>query len=65
LNKTKLKQTAKLLDTFPEVLTADTELTKDELIMMDKFLHILKDPNHGRHKMLLNLLATSANKSTN
>ena len=40
LNKTKIAHAAKLLNTYPEVLTADQSLTKEELIDLDKFLHI-------------------------
>jgi len=56
LNKTRLSQAAHLLDTFPEVLTTETELTKQELIDLNKFLHIRTNPKDPRYKILLEIL---------
>jgi len=56
LNKTRLSQAAALLDTFPEVLTTETELTKQELIDLDKFLHIRTNPKDPKYKILLELI---------
>jgi len=57
LNRTKLAQAAKILDTFPEVLTADSKLTKQEILDLNKFLHIRTNPKHPKHKEMLKLLS--------
>lgn len=56
LNKTKLIQAASVLGTRQEVLTTETPLTQEELIDMDKFLHILTDKKHPRYLELKKLL---------
>lgn len=59
LNKIKIAQAAKILDTFPEVLTAEANLSKQELIDMNKFLTIRTNPKHPQHKALLKLIAAT------
>jgi transcriptional regulator with XRE-family HTH domain len=57
LNRTKLSHAAKVLDTFAEVLTADSKLTKQEILDLNKFLHIRTNPKHPKHKEMLKLLS--------
>lgn len=59
LNKTKIKHAAKILGTQPEILTADNELTKDDLIALDKFLLIRKNPAHPKHAELEKIISNS------
>jgi len=58
LNRTKLVQAAKLLDTFPEVLTAEASLTKQELIDLNTFLHIRTNDKHPKHNDMMKLLSS-------
>jgi len=56
LNKTKLSQAATLLDTYPEVLNTESDLTREELIDLDKFLHIRTNTKHPQHKLLMQFI---------
>jgi transcriptional regulator with XRE-family HTH domain len=56
LNKTKLVHAAKLLDTFPEVLTAKQSLTNQELIDLNTFLLIRTNPKHPLHKKMIEII---------
>lgn len=57
LNKVKLNQAASVLGTFQEVFTTETPLTQDQLIDMDKFLHIIKDKKHPQYLDLKKILS--------
>lgn len=59
LNKTTLRLAAKVLGTYPEVLTADQELTQDELRDLDYFIRVRKNPQHPDHANLMNWLGKS------
>ncbi len=59
LNKTRLRAAAAILGTYPEVLTDERELSKEELIATDAFYKILKNPTDPKHKLLIQLLNTT------
>lgn len=59
LNKTKISKAAQLLGTYPEVLTCSVDLTKEQLIDLDKFLHIRTNPQHESYDKLMELLTKS------
>ena len=56
LNKAKITQAARILGTFPEILTTDTDLTDEELIDMHIFLTVRTNKKHPAHKMLMEVL---------
>jgi transcriptional regulator with XRE-family HTH domain len=60
LNKTKLRAAAVILETYPEILTDERELSRDELIALDTFFKIIKNPKHPKHKVLCQLLNHNA-----
>ena len=51
-----LGKIARALDTYPEIITDQRELSREELIALDKLVHILKDPQDPRYTDLLLLL---------
>jgi len=56
LNKTKLKKAADILGTYPEILTTTTELSKEELVDLDRFLKIRKNHSDPRLESLLSII---------
>lgn len=62
LNKTKMAEAAKILGTYVEVLTSETEMTKDELIDMNTLMDIRTNPKHPRYKELLKFLKLAKEK---
>jgi len=60
LNKTKLRAAAAILETYPEILTDERELSREELITLDAFFKILKNPDHPKYKVLCQLLNHNA-----
>jgi hypothetical protein len=53
-----LRKIAVALDTFPEVLNEQRDLSKDEIIKLNQTVHILTDKKDPRHKALMELLGT-------
>lgn len=49
MNKTNIKKAARTLAVHPYVLTAEETLTGDQLILLNQFMRILKDPNQAPH----------------
>ena len=64
LNRTKLRLAAKLLGTYPEVLSTDTELSREELLDLDLFMRIRKNPDDPAHKKIMKELHDARRRST-
>jgi len=50
-----LRKAAHVLDTYPELLSDQRDLTKNDLVILNTLIKIVKDTKHPLHKTIIEL----------